>query len=148
MAEEELIQLNTRLDREHLENVEALAEHYGWSKREAVEIAIRTLSGVMAMHKEAAKNHDPDQRDLYAAVSREIPYFLIEVPKSVKLGRVGDQAVIRAPGETPGDPPWLLWRDEDSGHLVAKEDGGEERFGVITAGQIRPVVVPAEPAAT
>jgi predicted transcriptional regulator len=139
----EYTQMNVKLEPAWVDELEQLAEAHGWSKARAIRVAIRTLAEVMSKHEEALRHPDDvtrpaedDIRDLYMAVAREIPYDLVEVVRSLDPRYVGDQPVIRAEG-------WLIWRDQDTGDLIAREEAGEQRFGRIVDGKVQVMVTPA-----
>lgn len=138
-----LTQMNIKIEPEWVDEIERLAKQHGWSKARAIRIAIRTLTEVMAKHEEALRHPDDitrpaddDIRDLYMAVAREVPSDLVEVVRSLDARYVGDQPVIRAQG-------WLIWRDQATGDLVAREEGGEQRFGRVRNGRIEVMITPA-----
>jgi hypothetical protein len=137
-------QMNIHIEPKWVDEVERLAETHGWSKARAIRIAIRTLTEVMSKHEEALRHHDDvtrladdDIRDLYMAVAREIPSDLVEVVRSLDPRYIGDQPVIRAEG-------WLIWRDQATGDLIAREEAGKQRFGRVMNGRIEVMVTPAE----
>jgi hypothetical protein len=139
-----LTQMNIKIEPEYVDEVERLAEEHGWSKARAIRTAIRTLSQVMSKHEEALRHPDDvtrsvddDIRDLYMAVAREIPSDLVEVVRSLDPLYIGDQPVIRAEG-------WLIWRDQTTGDLIAREEAGEQRFARVMNGRIEVMISPAE----
>lgn len=128
--------MNMSVSPQFVAEVDALREKHGWSKRRAVEIAIRTLAEVMSKHEDAPRFADDDLTKLYLRVSREIPGQLVEVSRSVEFIRVGDVPAIRAEG-------WLIWEDDATGELLAREEAGEQRFGRIRNGKIEAMISPA-----
>ena len=131
------VQMNLSVYPELVDAVESLTETYGWSKRETVTVAVQALARVMSKHEDAPRDADDDIRDLYLRVARLIPGDLVEVSRSVELGRVGEQPVIRAEG-------WLMWEDQATGDLLAREEGGEQRFGRVVDGKIEAFITPAQ----
>jgi predicted transcriptional regulator len=138
-----LTQMNIKIEPEYIDEIERLAEEHGWSKARAIRIAIRTLSEVMSKHEEALRHPDDvthpaddDIRDLYMAIAREIPSDLVEVVRSLDPRYVGDQPVIRAEG-------WLLWKDQATGEILAREEVGEQRFGRVINGKVEAMISPA-----
>jgi hypothetical protein len=131
------------LEREDHRLLLKIAEKNGWPVGKAATLAIRTLTEVMSKHEEALRHPDDvtrpaddDIRDLYMAVAREIPSDLVEVVRSLDPRYVGDQPVIRAEG-------WLIWRDQATGDLIAREETGEQRFGRLRNGRIEVMITPA-----
>lgn len=136
-------QMNIHIEPKWVDEIERLAETHRWSKARAIRIAIRTLTEVMSKHEEALRHPDDvtrpadeDVRDLYMAVAREIPSDLVEVVRSLDPRCVGGQPVIRAEG-------WLIWRDQATGDLIAREEAGEQRFGRLLNGKIEVMITPA-----
>src|SRR5687767_1266765 len=131
----EQIQMNLSVYPELVDEVERLAGEYGWSKRETVTAAVQALAQVMSKHEDAPRDADDDIRDLYLRLACEIPGQLVEVSRSVELGRVGEQPVVRAEG-------WLFWEDLTTGDLLAREEAGEQRFGQVIDGKVEALITP------
>jgi hypothetical protein len=132
-----LTQMNIKIESEWVDEIERLADTHGWSKAGAIRVAIRTLAEVMSKHEDARRDADDDVRDLYLRLSREIPSQLVEVSRSVELVRVGEVPAVRAEG-------WLLWEDQATGDLIAREEAGEQRFGRVLDGKVQVMITPAE----
>lgn len=130
-------QMNVKLEPEWVAEVERLADENKWSKAETIRVAIRTLAEVMAKHEDAPRFAEDDIRELYTQISREIPGQLVEVSRSVEFLHFGEVPAILAEG-------WLLWRDEATGELLAREQSGEQRFGRVRNGKIEAMISPAE----
>jgi hypothetical protein len=130
------VQMNLSVYPEFVDEVEKLAATHGWSKVGAIRVATRTLAEVMSKHEDAPRDADEDIRDLYLRLAREIPDQLVEVSRSVEFVRVGDVPAIRAEG-------WLLWEDEATGDLLAREEAGEQRFGRVINGKVEAMISPA-----
>jgi hypothetical protein len=131
-----LKQMNTWIEPNLIEEIERLAQVHGWSKAGAIRAAIRTLSEVMSKHEDAPRFADPDIRDLYLRIAREIPGQLVEVSRSVELLYVGDTPAVKAEG-------WLIWEDDATGELLAREQAGEQRFGRVINGKVEAMISPA-----
>jgi hypothetical protein len=134
-----LTQMNIKIEPEWVGELEVLAERHGWSKARAVRVAIRTLADVMAKHDDAPRRADADIRDLYLRIAREIPGHLVEVSRSVEFLRLGEVPAVKAEG-------WLLWEDQATGDLLAREQEGEQRFARVVDNRIELLVAPAEAA--
>ena len=131
-----LKQMNTWIEPELIDEIERLAETHFSSKAEAVRVAIRTLAEVMSKHEDAPRFAEADIRDLYLRISREIPGQLVEVSRSVEFLYVGDTPAVKAEG-------WLIWEDEATGELLAREQAGEQRFGRVINGKVEAMISPA-----
>jgi hypothetical protein len=131
-----LSQLNTWVEPTYIAEIERLADTHGWSKAGAIRVAIRTLAEVMSKHEDAPRFADDDLRDLYLKLAREMPGQLVEVSRSVEFVRVGDVPAVRAEG-------WLLWEDQATGELLAREEAGEQRFGRVINGKVEALISPA-----
>jgi hypothetical protein len=131
-----LEQMNVHIEPEFIDEIERLTDTYGWSKVDAIRAAITTLAAVMSKHEDAPRDADEDVRDLYLRLAREIPGQLVEVSRSVELVRVGDVPAVRAEG-------WLLWEDQATGDLIAREESGEQRFGRVIEGKVKVMISPA-----
>ena len=129
-------QMNIHIEPRWVEEIEKVAEAHGWSKARAIRVAIRTLAEVMSKHADAPRQADEDVRDLYLRLVREIPGQLVEVSRSVELLHVGDVPAVRAEG-------WLIWEDEATGDLIAREEAGERRFGRVINGKIEVMISPS-----
>jgi hypothetical protein len=128
--------MNIHIEPKWVDEIEKLAEAHGWSKARAIRVAIRTLTEVMSKHEDAPRHADKDVRDLHLRLVREIPGQLVEVSRSVELLHVGDVPAVRGEG-------WLIWEDEATGDLIAREEAGERRFGRVIDGKVELMISPA-----
>jgi hypothetical protein len=131
-----LTQMNTWIEPHFIDEIERLADTHGWSRAGAIRVAIATLAAVMSKHEDAPRDADDDVRDLYLRLAREVPGQLVEVSRSVELLRVGEVRAVRAEG-------WLIWEDQATGDLIAREESGEQRFGRVVDGKVRVMISPA-----
>jgi hypothetical protein len=130
------IQMNLSVYPELVDEIEALAERYDWSKREVVTLAVRALTALMVAHEAFAAQHDDDIRELYMRLAAEIPAGFVETPKDgVRVGRAGDLPAVMV-------NRWLVFPDRDMGGLFAEEQGGQHRIARIVDGEIKPLKVP------
>ena len=134
-----LKQMNTWIEPEWIDEIERLAREHGWSKAGAIRAAIGTLSDVMSKHADAPRFADDDIRHLYLTVARAIPGQLVEVSRSVEFVRIGETPAVVAEG-------WLIWEDEATGELLAREQAGEQRFGRVINGRIEAMISPVQAA--
>lgn len=135
MPEADLIQVNAAVDPDVAELVDKLGEKNGWTRRQTVATAIKTLATVMDLHEQFAANHDDDIGAIYLELARQAPVGFVEAPKDgVRVGRAGDLPVVHL-GE------WVVFPGAD-GKLLAEEQGGAGRIGVIVDGEVKPLKTP------
>ena len=84
-----LTQLNVHVLDDVIKTVEQLRGRYGWSKRDLVMTAIRSLAQVMDAHERYAEQHDEDIADLYMRLAAEMPAGLPGHPEGHNPGRPG-----------------------------------------------------------
>jgi hypothetical protein len=132
------IQMNLSVYPDLVDEIEALAERYDWSKREVVTVAVRALEALMDAHEAYAAQHDDSIRKLYVRLAAEMPAGFVEVPKEgVRVGRAADLPAVLI------DNRWLVFPDRETGALLAEEQGGEQRIARIVDGEIKPLKLPS-----
>jgi hypothetical protein len=130
------IQMNLSVYPELVDEIEVLAERYDWSKREVVTLAVRALTALMGAHEAYAAQHDDDIAEFYIRLAVEMPAGFVEVPKDgIRVGRAGDLPAVLV-------DKWLVFPDQ-SGALLAEEQGGEGRIARIVDGEIKPLKMPS-----
>jgi hypothetical protein len=131
------MQMNLSVYPDLVDEIEALAERYEWSKREVVTVAVRALKAMMDAHEAYAAQRDDDIAALYMRLAAEMPAGFVEVPKEgVRVGRAADLPAVMV------DNRWLVFPDRETGNLLAEEQGGERRIARIVDGEIKPLRLP------
>jgi hypothetical protein len=131
------IQMNLSVYPELVDEIEALAERYDWSKREVVTVAVQALEALMDAHEAYAAQHDEEIREFYMRLAAEMPVGFAEVPKhGVRVGRAADLPAVMI-------DTWLVFPDRETGTLLAEEQGGEGRIARIAGGEIKPLKLPS-----
>lgn len=131
------VQMNLSVYPELVEEIEALADRYDWSKREVVTLAVRALTALMNAHEAFAAQHDDDIADLYTRLAAEAPAGFVEAPKDgIRVGRAGALPAVMVDN-------WLVFPDRETGALLAEEQGGEGRIARIVDGEVKPLKLPS-----
>jgi hypothetical protein len=142
---EDLTQLNVHVPDEIIKLIDGdegrdepgLRARYGWSKRDLVMTAIDALAQLMKAHDAYAAQHDDDIGELYMRLAAEMPAGFVEVPKEgIRVGRAAGMPAVMVNG-------WLVFPDQETGALLAEEQGGEGRIARIVDGEIKPLKLPS-----
>lgn len=135
---DDLKQLNVHVPTEFIdEKVDAFRTRYGWSRRDLVMTAIETLEQVMDAHEEFADQYDSDIGEVYMRLAAQMPAGFVEVPKEgVTPARAAGMPAVRVDS-------WIVFRDPETGNLMAEEEGGERRIGIVDDGEIKPLRMPS-----
>src|SRR4051794_27290425 len=97
----DLRQMNLKLEKQWVDEIDGLADRHGWSRAAATRTAIRALAQLMEAHDRVAaalrESGEDDLADLYLRLAREMPGVLVDVLPKERLcgGHSGDAPAFR-----------------------------------------------------